>query len=87
MNSNHVQKKNVQTGTQNLSSGETGNTIKNPDEWKTGEEPLTGAQNSYLHTLASEAHEEVEENLTKAEASKKIDELRHKTGRGVENGQ
>ena len=43
---------------------------------------MTGAQESYLHTLATEAGEEVEEDLTKAEASKKIDELRHKTGRG-----
>jgi DUF3072 family protein len=58
------------------------NTIKNPDEWTTGEEPMTGAQESYLHTLATEAGEDVEEDLTKAEASKKIDELREKTGRG-----
>jgi hypothetical protein len=58
------------------------NTIKNPDEWTTGEEPMTGAQESYLHTLATEAGEEVEEDLTKAEASKRIEELRHKTGRG-----
>jgi hypothetical protein len=58
------------------------NTIKDPDDWTTGEEPMTGAQESYLHTLATEAGEEVEEDLTKAEASKKIDELRHKTGRG-----
>jgi hypothetical protein len=58
------------------------NTIKDPDDWKTGEEPMTGAQDSYLHTLASEAGEDVEEDLTKAEASKKIDELRDKTGRG-----
>jgi Protein of unknown function (DUF3072) len=58
------------------------NTIKDPDEWTTGEEPMTGAQESYLHTLATEAGEEVEEDLTKAEASKRIDELRHKTGRG-----
>ena len=58
------------------------NTIKDPDDWTTGEEPLTGAQESYLHTLATEAGEEVEEDLTKAEASKKIDELRDKTGRG-----
>jgi Protein of unknown function (DUF3072) len=43
---------------------------------------MTGAQESYLHTLATEAGEEVEEDLTKAEASKRIDELRHKTGRG-----
>jgi hypothetical protein len=58
------------------------NTIKDPDQWTTGEEPMTGAQESYLHTLATEAGEEVEEDLTKAEASKRIDELRHKTGRG-----
>ncbi len=57
------------------------NTIKDPEDWTTGDEPMTGAQDSYLHTLASEAGEEVEEDLTKAEASKKIDELRHKTGR------
>jgi hypothetical protein len=58
------------------------NTIKDPDEWTTGEEPMTSAQESYLHTLATEAGEEVEEDLTKAEASKRIEELRHKTGRG-----
>jgi hypothetical protein len=58
------------------------NTIKDPDEWTTGEEPMTGAQESYLRTLASEAGEEVEPNLTKAEASKRIDELQEKTGRG-----
>jgi hypothetical protein len=58
------------------------NTIKDPDEWTTGEEPMTGAQESYLHTLATEAGEEVENDLTKAEASKRIDELRDKTGRG-----
>ena len=57
------------------------NTIKDPDEWTTGEEPMTGAQESYLNTLATEAGEEVEEDLTKAEASKRIDELREKTGR------
>jgi hypothetical protein len=56
--------------------------IKDPDEWTTGEEPMTGAQESYLHTLATEAGEEVEPNLTKAEASKRIDELQQKTGRG-----
>jgi hypothetical protein len=57
------------------------NTIKDPDEWTTGEEPMTGAQESYLHTLATEAGEEVEPGLTKAEASKRIDELRRKTGK------
>jgi hypothetical protein len=61
---------------------QSGNPIKDPDEWTTGEEPMTGAQESYLHTLATEAGEGVEEDLTKAEASKRIDELREKTGRG-----
>ena len=61
-----------------------GNTIKEPDDWVTGDEPLTGAQRSYLHTLAEEAGEEVDDDLTKAEASKRIDELREKTGRGLE---
>ena len=58
------------------------NTIKNPDDWTTGDEPMTGAQRSYLHTLAEEAGVEVEDDLTKAEASKKIDELQDVTGRG-----
>jgi hypothetical protein len=59
------------------------NMIKDPDDWKTGDEEMTGAQRSYLQTLADEAGEEVDLNLTKAEASKKIDELQQKTGRGV----
>ena len=64
---------------------EQGNTVKDPDEWTTGDEPMTGAQRSYLNTLADEAGETVDESLTKAEASKKIDELQHKTGRGLQN--
>jgi hypothetical protein len=64
------------------------NTVKKPEDWKTGDEPITGAQASYLQTLASEANEEVDTDITKAEASKKIDELQHKTGRGLpDNGQ
>lgn len=59
------------------------NTEKDPDDWTTGDEPMTGAQKSYLKTLSDEAKEEFDENLTKAEASKKIDELQHKTGRGL----
>jgi len=59
------------------------NTIKNPDDWTTGDEPMTGAQRSYLKTLSEEAKEEFNENLTKAEASKRIDELQQKTGRGA----
>lgn len=60
------------------------NTVKNPDEWTTGDEEMTGAQRSYLKTLSEEAGEEFNEKLTKAEASKKIDELQHKTGRGID---
>jgi hypothetical protein len=62
------------------------NTIKDPEDWTTGDEPMTGAQESYLHTLASEAGETVEEDLTKAEASERIDELQEKTGRGKGGG-
>jgi hypothetical protein len=61
---------------------EQGNTIKDPQKWTTGDEPMTGAQRSYLHTLAEEAREEADDGLTKAEASLRIDELQEKTGRG-----
>ncbi|KWV31931.1 MULTISPECIES: DUF3072 domain-containing protein [Micromonospora] len=56
--------------------------IKDPEEWVTGDEPPTAAQESYLHTLAREAGEEVPDDLTKAEASRRIDELQEETGRG-----
>ncbi len=59
------------------------NAEKDPDEWVTGEERMTGAQASYLRTLSQEAGEEFDENLTKAEASKRIEELQAKTGRGT----
>ena len=58
------------------------NPEKDPDDWVTGDEPMTGPQESYLSTLAQEAGEELDEGLTKAEASKKIDELQERTGRG-----
>jgi hypothetical protein len=61
---------------------ENSNMSKDPDEWVTGDEPMTGAQRSYLKTLSEEAHEPFDENLTKAEASKRIEELQEKTGRG-----
>lgn len=61
------------------------NTVKDPDEWTTGAEPMTGAQHSYLKTLSDEAGEEFDEKLSKADASKRIDELQHKTGRGLSN--
>lgn len=57
------------------------NPIKHPDDWVTGDEEMTTAQGSYLQTLAKEARESVETDLTKAEASKEIDRLRTKTGR------
>ena len=59
-----------------------GNAVKDPDNWTTGEEPMTGAQKSYLTTLSEQAGETVDPDLNKAEASKKIDELQEKTGRG-----
>jgi len=62
------------------------NTVKNPDDWTTGSEPMTGAQGSYLKTLSDEAGEQFDEGLSKAEASKRIDELQHKTGRGLDEG-
>jgi hypothetical protein len=68
---------------QNTNPKNTSNMVKNPNEWATGEEEMTGAQRSYLKTLSEEAGEEFNEKLTKAEASKKIDELQHKTGRGI----
>ncbi|HZH96642.1 MAG TPA: DUF3072 domain-containing protein [Flavisolibacter sp.] len=60
------------------------NTVKDPSTWATGGEPITGAQSSYLKTLASEAGEEIDTDLTKAEASEKIEELQQKTGRGLD---
>lgn len=59
-----------------------GNMQKEPDDWVTGDEPMTGAQKSYLKTLCEEAKEPFDERLTKAEASKRIDELQEITGRG-----
>jgi hypothetical protein len=58
------------------------NPEKDPEQWTTGQEPMTGPQRSYLQTLCREAGEEFNENLTKAEASKKIEELQARTGRG-----
>ncbi|PWS35144.1 DUF3072 domain-containing protein [Falsiroseomonas bella] len=58
------------------------NTIKDPEDWTTGDERMTGAQASYLKTLCEEAGEAFDPGLTKAEASRRIDELQEKTGRG-----
>ena len=59
-----------------------GNAVKDPDDWVTGDEPMTGAQASYLQTLSEEAGQDFDPDLSKADASKKIDELQDATGRG-----
>ena len=58
------------------------NVEKDPEDWVTGDEPMTGAQASYLKTLSDQAGEEFDDSLTKAQASKRIEELQAKTGRG-----
>ncbi len=58
------------------------NRKKDPEDWVTGDESMTGAQRSYLETLCREAGEELDPTLTKAEASQRIEELQKKTGRG-----
>ncbi len=67
----------------NPETTENTNAIKDPSDWTTGDEPMTGAQASYVHTLAEEAGEEVSDDMTKAEASEKIDALQQETGRGA----
>lgn len=62
------------------------NMVKDPKDWTTGDEPMTGAQKSYLKTLSEQAHEPFDENLTKAQASERIEELQEKTGRGQQDG-
>ena len=61
------------------------NAVKDPHDWTTGGETMTGAQASYLKTLCEEAKVEFDPGLTKAEASMKIDELRNSTGRGKDH--
>ena len=58
------------------------NPEKDPSDWTTGDEPMTGPQASYLQTLCREAGQEFDPGLTKAQASKLIDELQERTGRG-----
>ena len=60
---------------------------KDPEDWVTGAEPMTAAQASYLQTLAQEAGIEFNEELSKADASKMIDELQAQTGRGQQQQQ
>ena len=70
----------IQTG--NVRAMTKRNPTKDPADWTTGDEPMTGPQESYLHTLAHEAGEDVRDDLTKAEASEEIDRLQDETGRG-----
>jgi hypothetical protein len=62
--------------------GEASTTVKDPSDWVTGDEPMTGAQKSYLDTLARAAGDQLSADLTKAEASEHIERLQAKTGRG-----
>lgn len=65
------------------------NTVKDPDSWTTGDQPMTGPQRSYLETLLQQAGksiDDLDENMTKADASKLIDELQKETGRGTDQG-
>lgn len=61
----------------------TPNPEKDPDDWVTGDEPMTGPQASYLKTLCQEAGEEFAPAMTKAQASERIEELQARTGRGA----
>ena len=58
---------------------------KPPEEWVTGDEPATGPQLSYLHTLAQDVGEQVPEQLSKAQASELIDTLRQRSPRVEES--
>jgi len=62
------------------------NMEKDPKDWVTGDEPMTGAQRSYLKTLSEEAKMPFDDTLTKAEASRRIEELQQITGRGSHSG-
>lgn len=75
---------NEQAPTGDVIGGTSGDgAIKDTDDWVTGDEPMTGAQRSYLETLAREAGETLPADLTKAQASEHIDRLQASTGRGA----
>lgn len=71
------------TDKQTQAQADKSNMEKDPGDWVTGDEPMTGAQRSYLKTLSEEAKEPFDTNLSKADASRRIDELQARTGRGV----
>ncbi len=66
---------------ENVKTHPEGNAEKDPRDWVTGEEPMTGAQASYLKTLCEETGEEFSESLTKAQASEMIDRLKARSPR------
>ena len=66
-----------------LGGPEKSTTEKDPSDWVTGDEPATGAQKSYIDTLARQAGEQIPADLTKAEASEQIERLQEETGRGA----
>jgi hypothetical protein len=70
------------TDKQTAAKSAEGNAEKDPADWVTGDEPMTGAQKSYLKTLSEEAKVDFDDTLTKARASERIDELQRATGRG-----
>jgi len=80
-NGGKVMSDNNQTNPKAVDQDDASNTVKDPDDWTTGDEPMTGAQKSYLKTLSEEAGEEFDETLSKADASKRIDELQGKSQR------
>jgi hypothetical protein len=71
------------TDKQTQAQADHSNMEKDPQQWVTGDEPMTGAQRSYLKTLCEEAKEEFDGELTKAQASERIDALQARTGRGA----
>lgn len=72
----------MSTPSQKIDPGPHSNLEKDPDDWTTGDDPMTDAQASYLKTLSEQAHkpELFAEDLSKAEASKRIDALREEVG-------
>lgn len=80
----HVDDKQHKDGANAINSDDNSNAVKDPHDWATGQEEMTGAQKSYLKTLSEQAGEPFDDKLTKAAASMKIDELQGKTGRGTQ---
>jgi Protein of unknown function (DUF3072) len=64
-----------------MSDAPMGSPEKDPEDWITGDEPMTGPQHSYLQTLARETGDDIPPHLTKAQASELIDRLQKKAGR------